>query len=169
MAAAIRESGMDALLIVSGAPDRQEKENHPYQTYLESLPAMMQLEGHACFLSAVFQDPLVAWQQAFRVADVLLFPSGYEGFGLPVVESLYHKLPCWTSLDAASLGLPAAHIAPVDNPQEASARAQGMHHDPVHRERRQWMRDQAPGALYQNHYLPLFQKLGFNTERRPPA
>lgn len=167
MTAAVRESGMDALLIVSGAADPQEKENHPYQTYLESLPAQMQIEDHACFLSSVFQDPLVAWQQAFRIADVLLFPSGYEGFGLPVVESLFHKLPCWTSLEATALGLPHAHIIPVNTPEEASARAQGMNHDPVHRERREWMREQAPEILYEKHYLPLFEKLGY--ERRPLA
>ena len=30
---------------------------------------------------------------AYRAADVLLFPSHYEGFGLPVLESMASELP----------------------------------------------------------------------------
>ena len=41
--------------------------------------------------------PEGALMQALREANLFIYPSRYEGFGLPVLEALAHGLPCITS------------------------------------------------------------------------
>jgi glycosyltransferase involved in cell wall biosynthesis len=45
--------------------------------------------------------PESALMQALREADLFIYPSRYEGFGLPVLEALAHGLPCITSDNSA--------------------------------------------------------------------
>ncbi len=45
--------------------------------------------------------PEAALMQALREADLFVYPSRYEGFGLPVLEALAHGIPCITSDNSA--------------------------------------------------------------------
>ncbi len=159
MTTAIRKSGLDALLVVSGAPDPYQPANHQYRSYIESLAPMMGLEEHSCLLAKVFQDPLVAWQQMFNFADVVLFTSGYEGFGLPAIEALLHRIPCWSTLDADVQGWPLSHVLKVSTPKEAVSAAESLMQDTVHVERRNCLRRQVPSFLYTKELLPMMQKV----------
>jgi len=155
---ALRKAEINALLVVSGAPDPYQSGNSQYQQYLEALPEQLGLKEHSCFLEEVFQDPLVAWQQMFRVCDVVLFPSGYEGFGLPVVEALLHHRPCWAALPSGDFGWPDAHTQLVSTPDDALKAAKTLMDDPVHQSRRQWLKQQSPKTYYQEKLLPLIEK-----------
>jgi len=157
MTGEIRAAGINAFLAVSGAPDPQETGSHPYRQFLEALPEQLNLADHACFLTKVFQDPMLAWQQMFRLADVILFPSTYEGFGLPVVEALLHRLPCWVALDGSELGWPTAHTLNVRSVEDALREARNLLNDPVHQCRREWFRHQDPQTCYQTHVSPLLE------------
>lgn len=157
MTDALRKAEINTLLVVSGAPDPYQSGNSQYQKYLETLPEQLGLQEHTCFLEQVFQDPLLAWQQMFRVCDVVLLPSGYEGFGLPVVEALFHHRPCWAALPAGNFGWPDSHTKLVSTPDDALNAARELLNDPVHQSRRQWLHRQSPQIYYQEKLLPLIQ------------
>ena len=48
------------------------------------------LERHVRYLSGLSEDQLVA---AYSAADLFVFPSSYEGFGLPVLEAMKAGCP----------------------------------------------------------------------------
>ncbi|QOW09986.1 glycosyltransferase family 4 protein [Kaistella flava (ex Peng et al. 2021)] len=53
-----------------------------------------QLENQVFFLENVSMEELAG---IFKLADVFVYPSFFEGFGIPVIESLFSKTPVITS------------------------------------------------------------------------
>ncbi len=74
------------------------------------------------FLGYVPRDSLVA---LYNLADALVFPSLYEGFGLPVVEAMACGTPVITSRNG-SLGEVAADAAEFVEPTAVASIAEGM-------------------------------------------
>jgi glycosyltransferase involved in cell wall biosynthesis len=74
----------------------------------------------------------------YRHAQFTVFPSLYEGWGLPVGESLWHGVPCMTSncssMPEVGEGL-CDYIDPLESESIAAA-AQRLITDPDYRERR---------------------------------
>jgi glycosyltransferase involved in cell wall biosynthesis len=159
MTARLRQEGINTLLVISGAPDPHQNGVSQYQGYLETLPEQLDLKEHACFLSKIYQDPLLAWQQMFRISDVILFPSGYEGFGLPIAEALIHRLPCWCALPVGDRGWPDAHTRLVSTPDDALKAAQEELSSPIHQARKQWLKAQSPQTFYTEKLQPLLENL----------
>src|SRR5438552_14022782 len=60
----------------------------------EQLIDRLDLRKYVCSVAAADETTL---RRAYRVADVLLFPSLYEGFGFPVLEAFAAGLPVVTS------------------------------------------------------------------------
>lgn len=67
----------------------------------------------------------------YAAADVLAYPSWYEGFGLPVLEALACGCPVLTSTDAALSEVcgDAALQTPADDPETMSARLRELLED----------------------------------------
>ena len=83
--AGLRSQGVDAWLLQLGGtftPDQQRD------------LAQAGLEQYARFVPQASEDDLRA---GYRTADVLLFPSHYEGFGFPVLEAMACGTPVVTS------------------------------------------------------------------------
>lgn len=53
-----------------------------------------QLENHVHFLENVSMEELAA---IYKLADIFIYPSFFEGFGIPVIEALFSKTPVITS------------------------------------------------------------------------
>lgn len=74
--------------------------------------SLLQSMGIADRVTQLPEAPESDLRAAYRAADVLLFPSHYEGFGLPVLEAMASGLPVITS-GAGALGEVAGDAAVV--------------------------------------------------------
>jgi mannosylglucosylglycerate synthase len=94
---AIRDAGYDIAYLLTAAPDPHNQDQLIYAAELESLVDELRLRDHVHFIGQ--QHPLAEQdvRSLYQVADVLLFPSLSEGFGLPLVEAAIHGLPVYCS------------------------------------------------------------------------
>ncbi len=79
------------------------------------LSYMSELEGHVRFTGYVSDEELIA---LYQMATCLVFPSLYEGFGLPVLEAMMAGCPVITST-ASSLPEVAGDAALLVDPMKA--------------------------------------------------
>ncbi len=106
-AEAMRDLPVNTRLRIIGPPDERYPEAMDLARRLDIFP-WMDWEGH------VDDDVLL---EAYRRAAVLVLPSEYEGFGLPVAEAMACGTPVICS-DASSLpevAGPAARLVPAGN------------------------------------------------------
>lgn len=80
------------------------------------------LAGRVRLTGFVDDDELAAW---YSLADLFVFPSLYEGFGLPVLEAMACGAPVVTSA-VSSLPEVAGEAAVMVDPHDPSAIADGM-------------------------------------------
>ncbi len=101
--AALRSEKPYATLIVTGPPGPHNPKNADYLASLSDLRASLDLQGCVHFLYEHGQggEPLNLPDDAiasfYRLADLLLFPSRREGFGIPVLEAGLGRLPVFAS------------------------------------------------------------------------
>ncbi|MCT4204177.1 glycosyltransferase family 4 protein [Elizabethkingia anophelis] len=65
-----------------------------YSQRIRRFIAQNEMEGQVYFLTNVNMTELA---QIYQLADVFIYPSLYEGFGIPVIEALFSKTPVITS------------------------------------------------------------------------
>src|SRR5258708_20968674 len=80
------------------------------------------LHKHVRFFGFVSDQTLAA---LYRLADVFVFPSLYEGFGLPPLQAMASGTPVITS-NVSSLPEVVAAPAPMIHPDEPPAIAEAM-------------------------------------------
>ena len=87
------------------------------QTYLESKG----LKPWVRFVDVAFDDLPAVYQSA----DLFVYPSLYEGFGIPILEALFSQVPVLTSSTSSlpEAGGPGAHLVDPSSPE---AIAEGM-------------------------------------------
>lgn len=102
----------DLHLVLSGSPDGS----------LRSLIARRRLEGRVIFVGLIPDNELAAY---YRGAVALVFPSLYEGFGLPVLEAMGCGTPVLTS-NVTSLPEVAGDAALLVDPYDVEAIADGL-------------------------------------------
>jgi glycosyltransferase involved in cell wall biosynthesis len=111
-------------LIVAG-PDRAGKEDVGRAVARLGLGSRVEFRGH------VTQDELAA---LYRGAACLVFPSRYEGFGLPVLEAMASGTPV-VATTAGSIPEVAGEAAILVEPGDPDALAQGIERALAERER----------------------------------
>ncbi len=93
--AVLRQTLPQASLIVTGPLGAHNSANAAYFDQLRNLRTELNLAGAAIFLAELsdtyLPDEVIA--DFYRLADVLFMPSREEGFGIPVVEAAFSKLP----------------------------------------------------------------------------
>lgn len=95
--AALRDAGCDVAYLVTGAPDPHRKESAAYAERITEAISQFGLEDRVHFLSRDFSVTNADVASLYRLADALIFPSRSEGFGLPLVEAVLHRLPVFCS------------------------------------------------------------------------
>lgn len=118
-AAARAETACPHLLVLAGAPGWGQAE-------VRQKIRALGLDEVVVSLQEVSKDEL---QDLYRAADVFVYPSLYEGFGLPPLEAMASGVPVITS-NVASLpevvGEAALQVDPYDQAALASAIARGL-------------------------------------------
>ena len=93
--AEVRKDFPKAMLLVTGPEGPHNPKNKKYKEYLLSLRDELKLQDTVHFLAEVTDefmlDEVIA--DFYRIADALLFPSREEGFGIPIIEAAFSKIP----------------------------------------------------------------------------
>lgn len=129
---AMRNAGARPKLLVTGPPGPHNPTNALYLAHLQQLRAESGADDGVVFLYETFVDEHGAPRPVsdamladlYRLADGLLFPSKYEGFGIPIIEAGLAGVPIFCS-DIAPFretAGPAAHYFGLDAPPAQIAR-----------------------------------------------
>lgn len=110
-----KRAGLPHQLVIAGKALWRESEI--YRSVREN-----GLENHVVFTGYVPDEDLV---QLYNQADVFVYPSLYEGFGLPVIEAMACGTPVVTS-DSSSIPEVAGDAAMLVNPEDVESIAQGL-------------------------------------------
>lgn len=163
--AALRERGVRPRLLVTGPPGPHDVRSGAYLDELLRLRAALGVEREVAFLYPHrLRDAAVA--DLYQVADVLLFPSRQEGFGIPLLEAGLSRLPVFCA-DLPPLreiaGDRAHYFHPDADPAAVAAQLlEFLERDAATRLRRRVLRDYAWPALFARRIAPLL-------DGQPPA
>ena len=92
---AMKEAGARVHYLVTAAADPHNAQSEQYRAELLALIETLGLNREVHFLS---QGPSVGsseLEQLYKLADALLLPSKQEGFGLPLLEAVAHRMPAF--------------------------------------------------------------------------
>lgn len=92
-----------------------------YQAVFERVNAL-RLQGHVTFAGYISRDEQPLW---YAAADLFVYPSFYEGFGLPVAEALACGTPTITS-SVSSLPEAGGSLAQLVDPTDSDSLAHAM-------------------------------------------
>ena len=115
--ALLRQRGMTTVKLMIIGDDISKYSN------LRRLVHRHQLHQHVRFLGFVSTDTLAA---LYRLAQVFVFPSLYEGFGLPPLEAMANGTPVVTA-NVSSLPEVVGDAALLIDPMDANSIAEGLH------------------------------------------
>lgn len=95
LVAALRGEGVDARLVVTGAPDPHQVDGRAYFDELRACARALRVEAEVVFAGGggTLGDGDV--RALYALCDALFFPSRSEGFGLPLLEAVLHRMPAW--------------------------------------------------------------------------
>ncbi|HCM37603.1 MAG: Glycosyltransferase [Candidatus Gottesmanbacteria bacterium GW2011_GWB1_43_11] len=103
-----------------------EKHEESYNPWKDSLLESQTLARNNPWVKGLGYVKLSELVTIYQMASVLLLPSYYEGFGLPVVEAFASGCPVITS-DKGSLGEVAAGASLIVEPDDVSGMAKAIH------------------------------------------
>ncbi|MEJ5240243.1 MAG: glycosyltransferase family 4 protein [Anaerolineales bacterium] len=95
----VRLTFPQARLIVTGPEGAHNPANTAYREQLFRLRSALHLEEAVHFMAEMVSAPLpdAVIADFYRLADALLLPSREEGFGLPVLEAGFSRMPVFCS------------------------------------------------------------------------
>lgn len=93
--AALKGRGLNARLVVTGAPDPHQGDGLLYFEELRALAAALRVEAEVVFAGADSELCDADVRALYALCDGLFFPSRSEGFGLPLLEAALWRLPVW--------------------------------------------------------------------------
>jgi mannosylglucosylglycerate synthase len=164
---ALRRQGHAARLVVSGPPGPHNPANAAYLAELLALREETGAGAGVIFLYERFIDaagrprpvPDAMLADLFRLADGLLFPSRYEGFGIPALEAGLSGIPIFCSDIPplrATAGEAGHYFALDDAPAAIAAQiAAALAADPRYALRRRVRTEYTWEAIYQRDIAPL--------------
>jgi mannosylglucosylglycerate synthase len=162
--AELRTRYPQAMLLVTGPEGPHNPANKAYKQKLLNLRDELNLQGATHFLaeatSEFMPDAVIA--DFYRIADALLFPSQEEGFGIPIIEAAFSRMPVFCS-DIPVLrelgGEDVTYFAPDANPVEVAKQVKvRLEAEATSRWARRAKLGYAWEQIYSRHIAPLIQE-----------
>jgi glycosyltransferase involved in cell wall biosynthesis len=148
------EMDFNPLLIITGDKDGQSDGAAHYAEYLRgSLPEI--IVGNVVFVSEFFKVQDDTLRDLYLLADVLLFPSMREGFGLPIVEAGLFRLPVWCTKMPAYWATEGDGCYVLEELDEIPKAIDWLQNQPTFRAHRRCRKLFDPGVVYREFYEPL--------------
>ena len=165
MTAAVQPHVPNMVLLVTGPPGPHNPKNISYLERLRSLRLELGLQGQVIFLYELGEDarplhlPDEVISDLYRLADVLLFPSTREGFGIPVLEAGLARMPV-IAADIPPIRESTGELAelfdPLGDPLVAGrALLDRLEKDQAYQLRRRVMRDFTWQSIVQKQIIPM--------------
>ena len=162
--AALRRDLPQAKLIVTGPLGAHNPANAAYFNKLKALRAELNLSGAAIFLAELIDtflpDEVIA--DFYRLADALFMPSREEGFGIPIVEAAFSKLPIFCTDIAPLLALgreDVTYFSPDSDPDRvAHLIAERLRAEPTYRAAVRLRQELTWGQIYARHIASLLEE-----------
>ncbi len=156
---AIRKEGIDAALLITGEMDLLTAARQQYQEYVLSMIGQLKLESDCFIMSQHFQPTDELWQELYAIAHVVLFPSRYEGFGLPAYEAAALGIEFWGTPLPSYMPLQSNRLKKVTNPQEAVDAAKEWMAQPDNIFRRRFLKEFSWDNIYLERMKPYFEAI----------
>ena len=173
--AALRCDMPDAMLIVTGPLGAHNPANAAYFEKLKSLRAELNLSDAVIFLAELSEaEPQEARQSIptylpddvitdfYRLSDALFMPSREEGFGIPVIEAAFSKLPvfCTDIAPLQALGsTEATYFSPDADPAHvAQLIVKRLQPDATYHFAARVRRSFSWDNIYHQHIAPLLEE-----------
>lgn len=162
--AALRREMPQAILIVTGPLGAHNPANEVYFEKLKGLRTELNLSGAAYFLAEIsdiyLPDEVIA--DFYRLADALFLPSREEGFGIPVIEAAFSKMPVFCTDIAPLRALShaeAVYFSADDDPAYvARLIVQRLQRDSAYRLAVDARRRFSWDSIYREHIAPLLEE-----------
>jgi glycosyltransferase involved in cell wall biosynthesis len=163
--AELRRDFPQAMLLVTGPEGPHNPANAEYRRKLLELRDDLNLRGAAHFVAEYtaefLPDAVVA--DFFRLADALIFPSREEGFGIPIIEAGFSRLPIFCA-DIPPLrelgGDEAVYFSPEADPADvAGLMSARFRRDPIYHLAARARDAYTWEGVYARHIAPLLSGL----------
>jgi mannosylglucosylglycerate synthase len=164
----VKQSKPRTVLLVTGPPGPHNPRNLAYLESLQTLRAELGLQEAVFFLYEMSEsgaplhlpDEVIA--DLYRLADVLLFPSTSEGFGIPVLEAGLVRLPI-IAANIPPFRESAGELAELFDPQGDPAKAGHTIVDLLEKDRSYQLRRRVLShftwqAIVNNKIIPLLEE-----------
>jgi glycosyltransferase involved in cell wall biosynthesis len=170
----LRDKLPQARLIITGPPGPHNPSNLAYLEQLQELRATLQVSSKVLFLYeyGAGRDSLHVSNEMmgslYQIADLLLFPSLREGFGIPTLEAGLFRMPIFAAdippVRESTKGL-ALTFDPLGDPEIVGKQIlEFVRSDPAFRMRRRVLSKFTWEALVHQRLLPLLLR-----EKRQPG
>jgi mannosylglucosylglycerate synthase len=154
-----------AILLVTGPPGPHNPKNLAYLEKLQGLRKELGLAEQVIFLYQLGEDmqplylPDDVIADLYRLADVLLFPSTKEGFGIPILEAGLARMPVFAS-DIPPFRESAGELAELFDPSgdpstAAKVLLERLESDPAFRLKRRVMGRFSWQSIIDKQILPM--------------
>ena len=168
---ALRDLGLAPRLLVTGPPGPHNVRSVDYVDELQAERARLHLRAEVTFLYEERRSDGRAWtatdsmmDDLYQLADLMIFPSAQEGFGIPLLEAGLVRLPVFCSdiPPFREIAGDTVHRFALDAPpKETAARiARFLETDPATRLRHTVLRQYAWERVFRERIAPLLAPTG---------
>lgn len=160
----VRRCYPKAALVVTGPPGPHNPANEAYFGQLLAQRGELGLEAAAHFLAEIHQGyvPDAVVGDLYQIADLLFLPSREEGFGIPLLEAAFQRVPVFCADIAALRELGGEQVTYFDleaSPESIAAlMIERLKRHPDHAFRARAWREATWEAIYRRSIAPLLDR-----------